>query len=46
MTGPSYLLWQTGVIWQITPRSFKDAIGNGAGDLRDNEGAVIDLTRL
>ena len=28
-----YKWWQTGVVYQISPRSFKDMTGNGIGDL-------------
>jgi len=29
-----YLWWQTGVIYQIYPRSYQDTTGNGVGDLQ------------
>jgi len=34
LTSNHHLWWQTGVIYQIYPRSYQDTTGNGVGDLR------------
>ncbi len=38
--------WQTGVIYQIYPRSFQDTNGDGIGDLKGIERRLDDLVRL
>ena len=43
---PSTEWWRTAVIYQIYPRSFADASGNGVGDLRGITGHLADLESL
>src|SRR6267154_1687088 len=40
------LWWQTGVIYQIYPRSFQDTNGDGLGDLKGIERRLDYLVRL
>jgi alpha-glucosidase len=40
------LWWQTGVIYQIYPRSFQDTNGNGIGDLKGIERRLDYLASL
>ncbi len=45
-TKANYLWWQTGVIYQIYPRSYKDTSGNGVGDLQGISGKLDYLSEI